>query len=197
MPPWSGLFLISWTGMRGIVTLAAALALPVTTSAGVPFPFRAEIILISFTVILATLVLQGLSLPPIIRLMHLKEDGGLEQEEAMAREHAATVALTRLDQVVTENWVSLEQVERVRLRYLQRLERLTKASLAEETTLSSTTESVQRLQYETLTAERMALIDLRDNGTISDEVLHRLEQELDVAALHLGVGERRPGRTHR
>jgi hypothetical protein len=102
MPPWSGLFLISWTGMRGIVTLAAALALPVTTSAGVPFPFRAEIILISFTVILATLVLQGLSLPPIIRLMHLKEDGGLEQEEAMAREHAATVALTRLDQVVTE-----------------------------------------------------------------------------------------------
>ncbi|HQV47372.1 MAG TPA: Na+/H+ antiporter, partial [Nitrospira sp.] len=87
--------------------------------------------------------------------------------------------------------------ERVRLRYLQRLERLTKASLAEETTLSSTTESVQRLQYETLTAERMALIDLRDNGTISDEVLHRLEQELDVAALHLGVGERRPGRTHR
>ena len=82
----------------------------------------------------------------------------------------------------------------MRLRYLQRLERLTKASLAEETTLSSTTESVQRLQHEVLTAERVALIGLRDNGTISDEVLHRLEQELDVAALHLGVGERRVGR---
>lgn len=195
MPPWSGLFLISWTGMRGIVTLAAALALPVTTSTGGPFPFRSEIILISFTVILATLVFQGLSLPPIIRLMHLKEDDGLEQEEAMAREHAATAALNRLDQVVTENWVSLEQVERVRLRYLQRLERLARASLAEEQMSNSTTESVQRLQHEAMTAERMALIGLRDNGTISDEVLHRLEQELDVAALHQGVGERRPGRS--
>ncbi len=195
MPPWSGLFLISWTGMRGIVTLAAALALPVTTSTGGPFPFRSEIILISFTVILATLVLQGLSLPPIIRLMHLKEDDGLEQEEAMAREHAATAALNRLDQVVTENWVSLEQVERVRLRYLQRLERLTRASLAEEQLSNSTTETVQRLQHEAMTAERMALIGLRDNGTISDEVLHHLEQELDVAALHQGVGERRPGRS--
>ena len=196
MPPWSALFLISWTGMRGIVTLAAALALPVTTSSGVPFPFRSEIILISFTVILATLVLQGLSLPPIIRLIPLQEDDGLEQEETLAREHAATAALNRLDQVVTENWVSLEQVERVRLRYIQRLERLTRASLAEEQLSTSTAETVQRLQHEAMTAERMALIGLRDNGTISDEVLHRLEQELDVAALHLGVGERRPGRTH-
>lgn len=194
MPPWSSLFLVSWTGMRGIVTLAAALALPVTTSTGVPFPFRAEIILISFTVILATLVVQGLSLPPIIRLLHLREDGGLQQEEALAREHAATAALNRLDLVVTESWVSLEQVERVRLQYLQRLERLTQASLAEEQPSNSTSESVQRLQYETLTAEHMALIGLRDNGTISDEVLHRLEQELDVAALHLGVGGRRLGR---
>ena len=196
MPPWSALFLISWTGMRGIVTLAAALALPVTTSSGVPFPFRSEIILISFTVILATLVLQGLSLPPVIRLIHLKEDDGLEQEETLAREHAATAALNRLDQVITENWVSLEQVERVRLRYIQRLERLTRASLAEEQLSTSTAETVQRLQHEAMTAERMALIGLRDNGTISDEVLHRLEQELDVAALHLGVGERRPGRTY-
>ena len=194
MPPWSSLFLVSWTGMRGIVTLAAALALPVTTSTGVPFPFRAEIILISFTVILATLVVQGLSLPPIIRLLHLREDGGLQQEEALAREHAATAALNRLDQVVTESWVSLEQVERVRLQYLQRLERLTKASLAEEQSSDSTLESVHRLQSETLLAEHMALIGLRDNGTISDEVLHRLEQELDVAALHLGVGGRRLGR---
>ena len=105
MPPWSGLFLISWTGMRGIVTLAAALALPMTTSTGVPFPFRSEIILISFTVILVTLVLQGLSLPPIIRLLRLEEDHGLEQEETLAREHAVTAALNRLDQVVAENWV--------------------------------------------------------------------------------------------
>ena len=193
MPPWSGLFLISWTGMRGIVTLAAALALPVTTSAGVPFPFRSEIILISFTVILVTLVLQGLSLPPIIRLLRLEEEHGLEQEETLAREQAATAALNRLDQVMGEDWATSEQVERVRLRYSRRLERFARSGLMEQTTTDGVTEVIQRLQHETLTAERLALIGLRNDGTISDEVLHHLEQELDVAALHLGVGERRVG----
>ena len=86
MPAWSNIFVIAWTGMRGIVTLAAALALPVTTAAGAPFPFRAEIILISFIVILATLVVQGLSLTPLIRALHLEEDRGLEREEMLARE---------------------------------------------------------------------------------------------------------------
>jgi CPA1 family monovalent cation:H+ antiporter len=194
MPPWSGLFLISWTGMRGIVTLAAALALPMTIGTGAPFPFRAEFILISFTVILVTLVLQGLSLPPIIRLLRFEEDDGLEQEETLAREHAATAALSRLDEVGQEKWATLEQVDRVRRQYLQRLDRLTRAGLAEEQNASATIEAVQRLQHETLTAERVALIGLRNDGTISDEVLHHLEGELDIAAIHLGVGERRPGR---
>ncbi len=194
MPPWSGIFLISWTGMRGIVTLAAALALPVTTSTGAPFPFRTEIILISFTVILATLVLQGLSLPPLIRLLRFEEDHGLEQEETLAREHAATAALSRLDQVVGENWATAEQVERVRLRYSRRLERFARSNIMEGKASIEGTEAFQRLQHETLTAERMALVGLRNNGTISDEVLHHLEQEIDVAALHLGVGERRVGR---
>ncbi len=180
--------------MRGIVTLAAALALPMTTSTGAPFPFRAQIILISFTVILVTLVLQGLSLPPLIRWLRLKEDQGLEQEEMLAREHAANAALNRLDQVVAENWATAEQVERVRLRYDRRLEHFASANSVKRKASVEGGEAFQRLQYETLTAERMALIILRDNGTISDEVLHHLEQELDVAALHLGVGKRRAGR---
>lgn len=194
MPPWSGLFLISWTGMRGIVTLAAALALPVTTNTGAPFPFRTEIILISFAVILVTLVLQGLSLPPIIRLLRPEEEQGLEQEETLAREHAATAALNRLDQVMGENWAPSEQVERVRLRYSRRLEHFARAGLAAQQNADGAEKTIQRLQHEALTAERMALIGLRNDGTISDEVLHHLEQELDVAALHLGVGERRAGR---
>jgi NhaP-type Na+/H+ or K+/H+ antiporter len=90
MPPWGNIFLISWIGMRGIVTLAAALALPMTTATGAPFPFRAEIILISFVVILATLVVQGLSLPPVIRFLRVEAGRGLEDEERLAREHAAT-----------------------------------------------------------------------------------------------------------
>lgn len=193
LPPWPNIFLVSWTGMRGIVTLAAALALPVTTGSGAPFPFRAEIILISFTVILATLVLQGLSLPPLIRLLHLEEEQGLEQEERLAREHAATAALDRLDQLTREDWVSTEQVERVRLRYSKRLERFARSGVEQEDAAGST-ETFQRLQREALTAERVALVGLRNDGTISDEVLHRLGQELDIAALHLGIGERRLSR---
>lgn len=194
MPPWKGLFLISWTGMRGIVTLAAALALPMSTGTGAPFPFRSEIILISFTVILVTLVLQGLSLPPIIRWLRIEEDDDLEREQQLAREHAATAALTRLDEVMTEDWVPAEDIERVRIRYLRRLKLLNRTGLDEEEHPDGRVETVQRLHHEVLTAERLALIGLRDDGTISDEVLHRLERELDVAALHQGVGERRAGK---
>ena len=194
MPSWKGLFLISWTGMRGIVTLAAALALPMTTGTGAPFPFRSEIILISFTVILVTLVLQGLSLPPIIRLLRLEEEDELAREERLAREHAATAALIRLDEAMTEDWVAMEHIERVRVRYLRRLEHLAQTGVDEDGSPEGHVETVQRLHHEVLTAERLALIRLRDAGTISDEVLHQLEQELDVAALHQGVGERRTGR---
>ncbi len=194
MPSWKGLFLISWTGMRGIVTLAAALALPMTTGTGAPFPFRSEIILISFTVILVTLVLQGLSLPPIIRLLRLEEEDDLAREERLAREHAATAALIRLDEAMTEDWVAMEHIERVRVGYLRRLEHLAQTGVDEDGSPHGHVETVQRLHHEVLTAERLALIGLRDDGTISDEVLHQLEQELDVAALHQGVGERRTGR---
>ena len=90
-----------------------------------------------------------------------------------------------------------EQIERVRLRYLRRLEQLTRTGLEEDDRADESGETVQRLHHEVLTAERLALIGLRDNGTISDEVLHQLEQELDVAALHQGVGERRVGRRKR
>ncbi len=189
-PNWSNVFLISWTGMRGIVTLAAALALPVTTATGVPFPYRAEIILISFVVILATLVCQGLSLPPLIRFLKVKPGRGLEAEERLAREHAATAALTRLDQLVGEEWLKEEHIERLRVQYSRRMERVVGSATGDGDALRESTEAFQRLRHETLTAERMALIGLRDDGTISDEVLHHLEHELDVEALRQGIGER-------
>ena len=84
MPPTSHLFLVGWTGMRGIVSLAAALALPLTVSSGAPFPYRADIIVMTFGVILATLVVQGLSLTPIIRMLKLEADESLEHEEALS-----------------------------------------------------------------------------------------------------------------
>ena len=190
MPALPSLFLIGWTGMRGIVSLAAALALPLTTAAGVPFPFRAEIILITFSVILATLVLQGLSLGPLIRALNLKEDGSLEREEMQAREHAATAALVRLDEVANEGWPVPEHLDQMRVHYGDRVQRYTKDGTAPECTAEAI-EVFQRLRHETLTAERLAVIRLRNDGIISDDVLHRLEHELDVEALQLGIGERR------
>lgn len=191
MPPWSQVFLIGWTGMRGIVTLAAALALPVTTAAGAPFPFRAEIILLSFSVILATLVLQGLSLTPLIRALRLGEDSGLEQEEMKAREHATTAALSRLDELAGEEWPMKEHLERLRIHYGRRLQRYARSGTVDEECTLEAAEAFRRLRHEILTTEHVALISLRNDGTISDELLHRLEHELDVEALRLGLGERR------
>lgn len=191
LPPWQTLFIVAWTGMRGIVTLAAALALPVMTATGTPFPFRAEIILISFGVILATLVVQGLSLTPVIRGLRLEVDRGLEREEMLAREHAATVALERLDELSGESWLVGDQVERLRVHYSRQLQRFAKGSAVDADCSMEAGEAFRRLRHETITAERLSLIAMRNNGTISDEVLHRLEHELDVEALRVGIGERR------
>jgi len=197
MPPWSHLFIIGWGGMRGIVTLAAALALPLTTAAGTPFPFRTEIILISFVVILATLVLQGLSFAPLIRLLGVEEDRGLEQEEMLARERAAAAALARLDELGRDGRhhgrIVPEQHERLRDHYSRRAQRFAASGKVDPECTLEAAEADRRLRYEALHAERTVLISLRNDGTISDEVLHRLEHELDVEALRLGLGDHRVG----
>ena len=96
-PPWQFVTFIAWAGMRGGVTLAAALAMPLETDAGAPFPDRSLIIFLAFSVVLATLVLQGLSLPAVVRILGLEEDDGDAREEAKARIHAAEAATARLD----------------------------------------------------------------------------------------------------
>ncbi|HEU4684573.1 MAG TPA: Na+/H+ antiporter [Nitrospira sp.] len=188
MPPWQPLFLIGWTGMRGIVTLAAALALPVATASGAPFPFRAEIILLSFSVILATLVVQGLSLPPLIRLLHLSEDNELEREEMLARRRAASAALERLESLAGQPWARKSQVEQLLSFYGRRVQRFAGSDPVDEDCTDEARASFQRLRQEAIAAEREALIALRNSGVISDEVLHRLEYELDVEAVRLRLG---------
>jgi CPA1 family monovalent cation:H+ antiporter len=197
MPPWSHLFILGWTGMRGIVSLAAALALPLATAAGTSFPFRAEIILITFMVILVTLVLQGLSLPPLIRAMDLGENNGFEHEERQARKHSATAALARLDDVARENWTISEHIEQLRAHYTRRLQRHAGTGGPDTECTSAAAEAFRRLRHETLTAERLAVIGLRNEGVISDEILHRLEHELDLEALRIGIGELRVASSQR
>ena len=189
IPRPSHILLLAWIGMRGIVSLAAALALPATTAAGAPFPFRDEIIVLTFAVILSTLVLQGLSLTPLIRRLDLGEDRTLELEEAHAREQAAHAALARLDRVAGADWVRREDVERLRALHGQRIHRASSIKLGDGGDAGRAQAALRRLRHETLTAERRALIELRDQGVISDEILHVLEQELDVEAIRIGLGE--------
>ena len=191
IPPWPLVLLLSWIGMRGIVSLAAALALPETTASGAPFPFRGEIILVTFAVILATLVLQGLSLTPLIRFLELGEDRTLELEETRAREEAAQAAIAHLEQLSTTPWPRREDVERMRAIYTQRIRRSSPIDLGADGSAARAQAAFRRLRHETLSAERRALIALRDQGAISDEILHRLEQELDVEAMRIGLGETR------
>jgi monovalent cation/hydrogen antiporter len=94
---------LSWAGMRGAVSLAAALALPLSTDAGAPFPGRDLILFLTFSVILATLVGQGLTLPLLIRALGLEDDGGEAREDAKARIRAAEAALARLAELEAED----------------------------------------------------------------------------------------------
>ena len=197
-PPATGreVFLIGWTGLRGVVSLAAALALPLTTADGRPFPHRAEIVVITFMVILVTLVVQGLSLPPVVRRLRLPRELAHEREEAHARAHAATAALERLDRAADGVGLPVEVVGRIREVYAERLRRVGPGdsggrSLAEEEA------AVRRLRAEILEAERRALVDLRDREVISDEVLSRLEHELNLEAMRSGLGEVSPGGARR
>ena len=96
---------VAWAGMRGAVSLAAALAIPLETDTGAPFPGRELIIFLAFCVILVTLVGQGMTLPTLIRALGIEDDGGDAREEAKARKRAAMAALARLEELTGEDWV--------------------------------------------------------------------------------------------
>jgi monovalent cation/hydrogen antiporter len=197
MPPWSTVFVVAWTGMRGIVSLAAALALPLTTARGEPFPSRDSIIVITFEVILATLVVQGLTLSPLIRRLRLASDHTLELEEAHARREAGRAALARLDALAQAPEAPRADIERMRTLYTQRVQRASSIDPGDSPDSARRQAALRRLRHETISAERRALITLRDEGVISDDVLHRLEQELDIEAIRIGLEEERlPGHSH-
>ena len=167
--------------MRGAVSLAAALALPLETDAGNAFPGRELIIFLTFSVILVTLVGQGLSLPALIRVLGLEDDGSEEREDAKARIHAAEAALARLDELLDEDWVREDTVERVRGAYRFRTDRFRERLDGEsDGAVEARSQDFQRLRHELLEAERQALASLRRSGTISNEVWQRVARDLDL-----------------
>lgn len=180
-PGWRTMVMIGWTGMRGAVSLAAALALPEVTAAEVAFPERALVIYLTFCVILATLVIQGLSLPLLIRGLGLQDDGASEREEMKARLTAAQAALARLDTLAHEDEVSQQLAQHLRRHYEARIRSLTKRfKQTENEPGPDHAMAYQQLQREALEAEREAVIGLRNRGEINDEVRRRIERELDL-----------------
>jgi CPA1 family monovalent cation:H+ antiporter len=181
-PPWRYPAFVSWNGMRGAVTIAAALLIPLEVDSGAPFPGRELIIFFAFAVVLATLVVQGLSLPAVIRVLGLEEDdGGAEAEEALARVRAAEAALERLDELAAEGWVLDDTAERVRGQYRFRIGRFSARMDPDgDGKIEKRSLKYQRLRHELIEAERHAIVELRNTGEISDEVMRRVERDLDL-----------------
>ena len=171
----------AWIGMRGGLSLAAALALPLSLTGGQLFPQRDLVVFFTFGVILVTLVGQGLSLGPIIRLLGLERDTSLEREHALAHLVAARAALARLDELATQDWVPEDALIDLRSHFEHKLHTLTeKMDGAGNKRFDGHMPYQQRLRQEVLQAEREAVIGLRDHGRIDDETLRLVERELDL-----------------
>ena len=178
--------LLGWSGMRGAVSLAAALALPLTTDAGQPFPDRQLIIFLTFGVIFGTLVLQGLTLPAVVKTLGLEDEGRAEKEEAKARVYAAEAALARLEELAEEDWVREDTLERLRGLFGFRRERFrSRFDPESDGAIEDRSAAFQRLQRELLEAERNAVFELRRTGRIDDAVMRRVVRDLDLEEARL------------
>jgi monovalent cation/hydrogen antiporter len=204
LPPRAEVFAIAWIALRGIVSLATALALPLTLAdQSTPFPARDLILFITFGVILVTLVAQGLTLPAVIRRLRLKSDDVEEHEETLARLEAAHAALARLEVLGITNEDTADLIARVREPYDLRVQYLSAVTgrlrlMSDDTETPPGTPAPPRTTDEVLrhaiTAEREMLINLRDAGTIGDDVLRRILQDLDLDEAKLAAAVREPVR---
>ena len=182
--------IVGWSGMRGAVSLAAALALPLETDAGSPFPERELLIFLAYCVVLFTVVVQGLTLPGLIRRLDIPDETSEEQaEEYAARIAAAEAALERLDELAGEEWARDETVERVRALYEYRRRRFATLSgqEADEDGLQARSLDYQRLMRELLEAQHDAVVQLRNDRRISSDVMRRVERDIDLEQARLEV----------
>jgi CPA1 family monovalent cation:H+ antiporter len=180
-PTARGIFVLGWTGMRGVISLAAAIALPQTIANGAPFPQRNVIIFLTFCIIFVTLVMQGLTLPYVIRALGLAQKPTGDPEERSARTRMARAALQRLDAMNQQSSVSPEVYEDIR-RYYER--RLAFAQMEDCEEMDPGSRTYQQLYHsisnKLRSVERATALELRDEREISDSVLHVLERELDL-----------------
>ena len=188
-PPWQWPFAVAFTGIRGIVSIAAALAIPLTTMSGAPFPHRDLILLLTFSVILVTLVGQGLMFPSVIRALGLAHAGRREhaedrREEASARRQAIEAAIARLEQLAAERQLPAEVVAPLQAHHRDRLTQIDhrRDGDAEHRKLADRHDDIELLL---VAAERSLINDLYRDGQLKDEARRRIERELDLREAHL------------
>ena len=208
--PWRSVFFIGWAGMRGGESLVIALALPFTTSSGAPFPAREKIIFFTFVVIFTTLVLQGATAGPLLRRLRLRPDGRADDEEAHARLVAVEAGLRALDDEQGANSPYPEVVRYLRQRHRQRARRwaareerrfrgrshdgahehafVAPSHYAGELDDSRSAE-YRRLRSKMIRGEQRAVVALRDQDVIGDDVMRRIQHDLDLESMLLGAPE--------
>jgi monovalent cation/hydrogen antiporter len=178
--PFAERLAIGWAGMRGSVSLAAALAIPLQTDAGAAFPNRDLIIFLAFGVIIVTLVGQGLTLGPLINRLGLWDDGVEEREERVARQRLADAGLGRIDQLDNPDWISEESLGRARSILDYRSRRFSALAGGDGDEFEQRTDAWRRLMHELYNAQREELVEMRNRGEISDEVRRKIERDLDL-----------------
>jgi len=186
MPKASAIAVIGWTGMRGIVSLAAALAIPLTAENGSRFPGREDILFVTFVVIFVTLVGQGLSLIPLLRVLRVHEDRDVEQRETDVRVAALEAGLRRIGELERRHAgdaAKTTTLARLRDEYENRIEHLGRHGSHEMETDQSRFD--HHAQDSALRAERRAVMQLRDRGEIPDDIFRKIQYDLDLAESRL------------
>jgi len=193
-PPWQWPFVIGFTGVRGIVTVAAALAIPLATESGAPFPHRSRIIFLAFVVILVTLVGQGLMLPAVIRWLGLANAGRRERqtsrtEESRAARQALEAAMDELGLLTTENQVPEDVVRTLRAYYRERMSVVEHRHDGNELH-RRLAELTDEIKLRLIEAERQLINRVYRAGKLEDEGRRRIERALDLRVADI-VAERR------
>ncbi len=179
---------IAWCGMRGTVTLAAALALPDGLRGEFAFPYRDLILFTAFCVVLGTLVLQGMTVRPLMRKLALHDDGSVEREVQLARAETARAAIDAVDGAEAADE---EMIQLLRRKYQDRLRRAERGAADLPASEGDREPAFTGAQRRAQAAERRILFELRAQGVIGDDAFHRVEEELDWAEMHREAAVRR------
>ena len=186
IPSWQNIVIVSWAGMRGVVSLAAAFALPLALTDGSSFPGRDYILFFAFSVIFTTLILQGLTLPLLIRKLGITHDGEADEEERRARLEANNAAIELIEELRANGKFSPDAVARLHAEYDERVEQLQLcAENPDDCRGEIATPQYQRLQRKALRVERQTIIRLRNERVINDDALRRIQRDLDLAETRL------------